>query len=77
MGSGVMQHHFIVYFNTLTNEWVVESNMDSFLNDGTVWDDSISEWVHAIDDDAVYTKDEELYDTLNAVLRTLNEGETK
>lgn len=32
-----MQHHFIVYFNTLTNEWVVESNVDSFLNDGTVW----------------------------------------
>ena len=72
-----MQHHFIVYFNTLTNEWVVESNVDSFLNDGTVWDDSTSEWVYAIDDDATYAKDEELYDTLNAVLRKLNEGEIK
>jgi hypothetical protein len=72
-----MQHHFIVYFNTLTNEWVVESNMDSFLNDGTVWDDSISEWVHAIDDGDTYAKDEELYDTLNAVFNTLNKGETK
>ena len=69
-----MQHHFIVYFNTLTNEWVVESNMDSFLNDGTVWDDSISEWVHAIDDGDTYAKDEELYGTLNAVFSKLNEG---
>ena len=69
-----MQHHFIVYFNTEANEWVVESNVDSFLNDGTVWNDSTTEWVHAIDDDTVYAKDEELYDTLNAVLRNLNEG---
>jgi hypothetical protein len=48
--------------------------MDSFLNDGTVWDDSISEWVHAIDDDVNYAKDEELYGTLNAVFSKLNEG---
>jgi hypothetical protein len=47
--------------------------MDSFLNDGTVWDDSISEWVHAIDDGDTYAKDEELYDTLNSVLNKLNE----
>ena len=69
-----MQHHFIVYFNTEANEWVVESNVDSFLNDGTVWNDSTTEWVHAIDDGDTYTKDEELYDTLNAVLKNLNEG---
>ena len=51
--------------------------MDSFLNDGTVWNDSTTEWVHAIDDGDTYTKDEELYDTLNAVLSELNEGESK
>ena len=72
-----MQHHFIVYFSTEANEWAVESSMDAFVNDGTVWDDRTNEWVHAIDNNDTYAKDEELYDTLNAVLRELNERESK
>jgi hypothetical protein len=67
-----MQHHFIVYFDTEIDEWVLESDTSSFLNNGTIWNNS-TDWTHAIDDDVNYAKDEELYGTLNAVLNKLNE----
>ena len=63
-----MQHHFVVSFDTETNEWTVETDIDVFM-DGTIWDDTATEWSHAIDDGDTYTKDEELYDTLNKLVR--------
>lgn len=67
-----MQHHFVACFDTETGEWNIEDETRYF--DGTVYDTEADEWNHAINNDATYAKDEELYDTLNAVLRNLNEG---
>jgi hypothetical protein len=70
-----MQHHFVACFDTATGEWNIEDETRYF--DGTVYNAEIEQWEHAIDNDVNYAKDEELYDTLNAVLCKLNEGEIK
>jgi hypothetical protein len=68
-----MQHHFVVCFDTATGEWNIEDDTRYF--DGTIYDTATDEWSHASDSEATdYAKDEELYDTLNAVLSKLNEG---
>ena len=71
-----MQHHFVACFDTETGEWNIEDDTRYF--DGTIYDTVTDEWSHASDNEETdYAKDEELYDTLNAVLRKLNAGETK
>jgi hypothetical protein len=65
------QHHYVVCFDTETGKWNIEDETRYF--DGTIYDTATDEWSHAINNDVNYAKDEELYDTLNAVLSELNE----
>lgn len=62
-----MQHHFVVMFDTENETWSVESEYAGFF-DGTIWNPETDDWSHAIDDDDVHEKDEELYEKLNSFL---------
>lgn len=42
-----MQFHYVVCYDTDTKSWGVVDEVDSYMPDGTVWDDDAEEWFWA------------------------------
>lgn len=55
-----MQHHYVIMFDDVTNEWIHDTETEeSVFNDGTVYDTETEMWQYSYQGDGVFIPNEE------------------
>lgn len=70
-----MQHHYVIMFDDVTNEWTHDTDTESTVfNDGTVYNPREEMWQYAYKGDGVFIpNEEELCAKVSVMINQLNE----
>ena len=68
------QHHYVLVFDTKTNEWTLDSDCEEVrFPDGTIWNEETQLWESGYLGDGIYEPmEEQLGEALNSALAVLN-----
>jgi hypothetical protein len=68
------QHHYILVFDTKTNEWTLDSDCEEVrFPNGTIWNEETQVWESGYVGDGTYElMEEQLGEALNSALAVLN-----
>jgi hypothetical protein len=72
-----MQHHFVIGYDTDEKKWFVESGIDLFFANGSVWsggwtdNNENADWFYPDEATPEHTLDTELFRTLQHVINTI------
>ena len=73
-----MQHHYVIMFDDVTNEWTHDTDTEEdIFDDGTAYDTKEKQWINPYIGDGVFIpNEEELCAKVSVIINQLNE-ETK